>query len=293
MCLRLVANLTAGYRDGVSDLIEAAILGVVQGLTEFLPISSTGHLILAEKALGIQGDKFGLRFDAAIHLGTLTAVLIYFRLRWLSLAGAWFQSLATRDWQATPDSRLAWLLLLATIPAGLIGLAIESTAEDTFRSPALVAVMLIAFCLPMLLAERLGRQDRDLGSIRPLDALLLGLAQSIALIPGVSRSGITISAGMLRGFRREEAAAFAFLLSAPIIAAAGGKQIFDIVRGDVDGASAAYDVYAVGLITAAMVGYVTIAFLLRFLRTNPLNAFIIYRVCLGVAVLGLVAAGVL
>ena len=275
------------------DVLEAAILGIVQGLTEFLPISSTGHLILTEKALGISQDEFGLRFDAAIHLGTLAAVLIYFRATWLNLVRAWLGSLAARNWQATSDSRLAWLLLLGTIPAGLIGLAIESTAEDTFRSPALVAAMLILFCAPMILAERLSRQDRELDSLQPLDAILLGLAQSIALIPGVSRSGITISAGMLRNLRREEAAAFAFLLSAPIIAAAGGKQLFDIARGEAGGSSAGFEVYFVGLVTAGIVGYVAIAFLLRYLRANPLNAFIVYRLCLGVSVLGLVAAGVL
>ena len=305
------------------DVIEAAILGVVQGLTEFLPISSTGHLVIVEEALGISQDEFGLRFDAAIHLGTLAAVIVYFRATWAALLLGWLQSLRLRDWQATPDSRLAWLLLLATIPAGLTGLAIESTADAAFRSPALVAFMLIVFCLPLIAAEwsvgkrsagdgvgRAGRSPsdqsagregsrpslaqsgRDTASATPVDAIILGLAQSVALIPGVSRSGITISAGMLRGFRREEAAAFTFLLSAPIIAAAGGKQIFDIARGE-PGGSVHYGVYAVGLITAGLVGYAAIAFLLRYLRTNTLYAFVAYRIVLGVTVLSLVGAGAL
>jgi undecaprenyl-diphosphatase len=153
--------------------------------------------------------------------------------------------------------------------------------------------MLILFSLPIYLAERWGSQQRTLTDIRPLDALIMGVAQAIALIPGVSRSGITISAAMFDGFRREQAATFAFLLSAPIIAAAGGKQIFDIVRGKDGESDATLDVYLVGLVTAGVVGYVAIAFLLKFLRGNPLNVFIVYRVVLGIVVLGLVGAGVL
>jgi len=277
----------------VGDLLEAAILGIVQGLTEFLPISSTGHLILTEKALGIEDGKFGLQFDAAIHLGTLAAVLVYFRVTILSLIVAWGQSISARNWQHTTDSKLAWLLLLGTIPAGVAGLFFESTIEDTIREPEVVAIMLIVFSLPMYLAERWGTQQRSLTDIRPLDALIMGVAQAIALIPGVSRSGITISAAMFDGFKREQAATFAFLLSAPIIAAAGGKQVFDIIRGEDGESDASFDVYLVGLVTAGVVGYVAIAFLLKFLRGNPLNVFIIYRVVLGAIVLALVAAGAL
>jgi len=277
----------------VGDILEAAILGIVQGLTEFLPISSTGHLILTEKVLGIEEGEFGLQFDAAIHLGTLAAVLVYFRVTILSLIVAWGQSISARDWQHTTDSKLAWLLLLGTIPAGVAGLFLESTIEDTIREPEVVAIMLIVFSLPMYLAERWGTQQRSLTDTRPLDALIVGVAQAIALIPGVSRSGITISAAMFDGFKREQAATFAFLLSAPIIAAAGGKQVFDIIRGEDGESDATFGVYAVGLVTAGVVGYVAIAFLLKFLRGNPLNVFIIYRVVLGVIVLGLVAAGAL
>ena len=300
------------------DLLKAVILGVIQGLTEFLPVSSTGHLVIAEEALGISHGEFGLRFDAAIHLGTLTAVLVYYRTLLLSLAGDWLMSLRTRDWAITPNSRLAWLLLLGTIPAGLAGLALESTAEDTFRSPALVAAMLILFSGPLLLAEwvagrhsaleasaasnpgaapvgsgafALHSSGRELSQASTLDALIYGVAQSIALIPGVSRSGITISAAMFDGFKREQAAVFTFLLSAPIIAAAGGKQVFDIARGEASGSND-LAIYAVGLITAAIVGYAAIAFLLRYLRTNTLYVFVAYRIALGVLVLGLVAAGV-
>jgi len=276
----------------VSDLLEAAVLGIVQGLTEFLPVSSTGHLILTEKFLGISEDEFGLQFDAAIHLGTLAAVLVYFRRTAVTLARAWLRSIAARDWQESLDSRLAWLLIAGTAPAAVAGAAIESTAESAFRSPELVAAMLVIFCLPLHLAERLGAQRRGIGDAGPADALLVGAAQAIALVPGVSRSGITISAGMLAGLRREEAAVFAFLLSAPIIAGAGGKQLFDALT-DGSTAAAGPHVYAAGMLTAAVVGYAAIAFLLRYLRGNPLYAFIAYRVALGALVFGLALAGVL
>lgn len=275
----------------MADLLEALVLGVVQGLTEFLPISSTGHLILTEELLGIPQDRFGLQFDAAIHLGTLTAVLFYFHDTVRRLIVAWFASLASRDWRASPDSILAWLLIVGTIPAAVAGALIESTAESELRDPAIVGAMLLLFCLPMLLAERSRRGERGIYDAGIKDALLLGVAQSVALIPGVSRSGITISTGMLAGLRREEAASFAFLLSVPVIAGAGGKQIFDALSGNET--SAGVDVYAVGLIAAAVVGYAAVAFLMRFLRVRSLLSFVAYRVVLGVTVLALVAAGVL
>jgi len=277
----------------VADLLEALVLGIVQGLTEFLPISSTGHLILTEEVLGIREGKFGLQFDAAIHLGTLAAVLVYFRDSVRRLLAAWFESLAVRNWSVTPESRLAWLLIIGTIPAAVAGALIEDTVESELRDPAVVGAMLLVFCLPMLLAEYRRRGDREISDAGIKDALLLGVAQGVALIPGVSRSGITISAGMLAGFRREEAATFAFLLSAPVIAGAGGKQIFDALRDDASAAGVGADVYAVGLVSAALVGYAAVAFLMRFLRLRSLLAFVAYRVVLGVLVLGLVAAGVL
>lgn len=271
-------------------MLEALVLGIVQGLTEFLPISSTGHLILTEEFLGIPEGKFGLPFDAAIHLGTLAAVLVYFRQTITRIVAAWFASLAGLNWRHTPQSQLAWLLILGTIPAVIAGVLIESTAEDELRDPALVAVMMILFCIPMILAERWGRGRREIADVTPRDALLIGVAQSVALIPGVSRSGITISTGMLAGLRREEAASFAFLLSAPVIAGAGGKQVFDAVR-DGNSAAGGLDVYLTGLIAAAIVGYVAVAFLMKYLRTNSLMGFVAYRVVLGVFVLALVAAG--
>lgn len=279
----------------MSDILEAIILGIVQGLTEFLPISSTGHLILTEKALGISSEDFGLRFDAAIHLGTLSAVLIYFRTMILGFAVAWLASIKARKWNLSRDSRLAWLLILGTIPAGIAGYLLESTAEDTFREPALVGAMLILFSAPMYLAERLGKRNRTLDDMGPKDALMMGVAQGVALIPGVSRSGITISTGMLINFKREEAATFVFLMSAPVIAAAGGKQLFDIATGESSSTGLQNEllVYLVGLVTAGIVGFAAIAYLMKFLRFNTLKVFIIYRLILGSLVLALAAAGVL
>jgi undecaprenyl-diphosphatase len=275
----------------VAELLEALVLGIVQGLTEFLPISSTGHLILTQELLGIPEDKFGLQFDAAIHLGTLTAVLVYFRQRVTRLIVAWVASLKSRDWRMNADSRLAWLLAVGTIPAAVAGALIEDTAESKLRDPALVGATLLIFCIPMIVAENVRRGQRDLNSAGVKEALLLGAAQAVALIPGVSRSGITISTGMIAGFRREEAATFAFLLSAPVIAGAGGKQLFDALRDG--GSSAGADIYAMGLISAGVVGYAAVAFLMRYLRVGSLMPFVAYRVVLGMLVLALVAAGVL
>jgi len=276
----------------MSDLFSAIVLGVVQGLTEFLPVSSTGHLILTQKILGVDDKEFGLQFDAAIHLGTLAAVLLYFRTTFVELIAAWFKSVAVRRWDVSSQSKLAWLLILGTIPAGILGILIQSKAEDAIRSPALVATMLLLFTLPMLAAERYGSQERDLDDVAPKDALIVGVAQSIALIPGVSRSGITISAAMFDGFKREQAAVFTFLLAAPITAAAGLKQVFDIARGHTEGDTQAA-VIAAGVVTSFVVGFAAIAFLIPYLRTNRLTIFAAYRVVLGVLVLGLVAAGAL
>jgi undecaprenyl-diphosphatase len=276
----------------MSDLLSAIVLGIVQGLTEFLPVSSTGHLILAQKILGIDDKEFGLQFDAAIHLGTLAAVLLYFRLTFVLLIRDWFKSVAARRWDVTSQSKLAWLLILGTIPAGILGILIQSEAEDAIRSPALVATMLLLFTLPMLAAERYGSQQRDVDEATPTDAVLLGLSQSIALIPGVSRSGITISAAMFDGFKREQAAVFTFLLAAPITAAAGLKQVFDIASGHTEGSTSG-SVIATGVLVSFVVGFAAIAFLIPYLRTNRLNIFAAYRVVLGVLVLGLVAGGAL
>ena len=274
----------------IEDLLKAAILGAVQGLTEFLPVSSTGHLIIAEDLLGVDEDQYGLAFDAALHLGTLAALLAYFGRTWLVLLRAGIDVVRERS-LVDPQGRLAWLIVIATIPAALLGLAFEPLIEDAFRSPALVAVMLIAFSGVFVIAERMGSGEREMTDLRLGDAIFVGLAQAIALVPGVSRAGATISAGLMRDVRRTEAASFAFLLSAPIVGAAGLRGVSGAVGDFIDGSLGGSDVafFLTGMLMAAVVGYAAIAFLLRFLATNTLIPFAIYRTALGVLILVVLA----
>jgi len=278
----------------IEDLLKAAILGTVQGLTEFLPVSSTGHLILLQDLLKVDEDRYGLAFDAAIHLGTLAALLVYFGRRWLDLARSGLRALRDRS-SIDGEGRLAWLIVLGTVPAAVLGLAFGGFIEDELRSPVLVAVMLIAFSVVFVAAERFGRRRRELYDLRWRDALFVGLAQALALVPGVSRSGATISAGLFRDVERPDAATFGFLLSAPVIAGAGGlalaRSLVDVAQGELGGEEIAF--FITGMVFAAIVGYAAIAFLLRFLVTNTLVPFVYYRVGLAVVVLGAVAAGAL
>ena len=275
------------------DLIKAAVLGTVQGLTEFLPVSSTGHLLLVQRVLGVDEDRYGLSFDASIHMGTLLSLLVFYGRRWLTLTQGGLVALRRRS-LADPEGRLAWMIVLATIPAAAAGFVFSHAIEHTLRQPWIVAMMLILFSGVFLLAEAVGKRTRDLGRVGAVDALVIGAAQALALVPGVSRSGGTISAGLLRGFERREAASFAFLLSAPIIAGAGGKTLLDVAQEFADGKLGGDDAafFATGFVFAAVVGYAAIAFLLRFLASNTLRPFVYYRVGLGLlvfAVLGVQA----
>ena len=273
------------------DLLKAALLGAVQGLTEFVPVSSTGHLVLVEHYLGVDQERFGLSFDAALHLGTLLSLLVFFRDDWLRLGSAAVGSLA-RPSVADPQARIALLIVLGTLPAAIAGFFLESYIESTFRSPALVAVMLIVFSIPFVLAERFGRRDRIEGDLSWRDSLVIGTAQAVALVPGVSRSGMTVSTGLLRNFDRETAARFAFLLSAPIIAGAGLKQLFDTFGDYQDGVLQRADgaFFVVGFVTSAIVGYAAIALLMRVLTRRGLMPFVYYRLALGSAIFVVVAA---
>ena len=283
------------------ELLKAAILGTVQGLTEFLPVSSTGHLILLEKALDVDQDTFGLTFDAAIHLGTLLSILILLRHEVLRLATGWLNSLRpdarrpgglARRLEGNDDARLAWLIIIGTAPAAVLGVFLESTVEDAFRRPILVASTLIAFSVVLALAEWLSSKRRSMAELGIPGTLFIGFAQAVALVPGVSRSGITMSAGLFAGLQRRQAALFAFLLSAPVIAGAGLKKLYDVfdeVRaGGLDASDLRF--FAVGFVLSAIWGAAAIAFLLRFLQRNPLYVFVWYRVALGLTVLGILAA---
>lgn len=278
----------------IQDLLEAAVLGTVQGLTEFLPVSSTGHLIIFEELLGVDQDKYGLTFDAALHLGTLLALLWFFGHRWIDLAAGAVRAVRERSF-ADAEGRLAWLVVLGTIPAAVLGFAFEDQIEDAFREPALVGMMLIAFSGIFVWAEAVSKRVRTSADIGWFDALFVGVAQAVALVPGVSRSGATISAGLFRDLQRPEAATFAFLLSAPVIAGAGLSKLVeaagDVADGELGGSDLAF--FAVGFAFAAVVGYLSIRFLLRFLATNSLMPFVYYRVAVGVLVLALVPTDVL
>jgi undecaprenyl-diphosphatase len=269
------------------DVLKAIALGVVQGLTEFLPVSSTAHLILAEDLLGIDDERYGLAFDASLHMGTLAALLAYFGGRWVRLARAAFVALRARTF-GDPDGRLAWLILLGTLPAAAIGFAFERQIEDSLRSPWLIASMLVGFSGVFVVAERFGAREHGIERMGVADALIVGFAQAVALVPGVSRSGATISAGLLRGYDRRDAATFAFLLSAPVIAGAGTRASAGAVRDFIDGTLGRDEAvfFATAVVTAAIVGYAAIAFLLRYLATNSLLPFVAYRVALAVVIFG-------
>ncbi len=261
------------------DVFETIVLGVVQGITEFLPISSTGHLILVPWFLGWEAQ--GLAFDVALHIGTLFAVLWYFRKDWLAFAQAGIR--VAQGHRNEPDARMVGLIVAATIPGALAGLAAEDLVETYLRSPLVVAFALISLALILIVAERTGRRDKHLDSISWKDALVVGLAQALAIIPGVSRSGVTITAALFRGMHRHSAAHFSFFLSAPIIAGAGTKKIFDLFSEGLTGNQ--MTMLGIGILTSGIVGYLAIAFLLRFLATHTTYAFIYYRIALGIVVL--------
>jgi undecaprenyl-diphosphatase len=274
------------------DLLKAAVLGIVQGLTEFLPVSSTGHLVLLEKAFGLSQDRLGLPFDAALHLGTLIAILVFFWATILRMIGAWLASIRERRWDVSTDSRLAWLIAIGTVPAGVIGFFFESTIEDKLRQPLTIAVMLVVFGGVLVLAELWGARRLRASQLGAKGALFVGLAQAIALIPGVSRSGITMSAGLFAKLEREQAAVFAFLLSAPIVAGAGLKGLYDALKEARDGLLGREDFafFLVGFTLAAITGYLTIGVLLRFLRGHSFYPFVAYRLGLAVLVVVVVIA---
>lgn len=268
------------------ELFKAIFLGAIQGIAEFLPISSTGHLILAEHILGVSQDKFGLTFDAALHMGTLVALLWFYFHQWQELVPAGLNIIKTRKIK-TAQEKLVAILLLATIPGAAIGLLLEKKVETIFRSPELVAWSLIIFSFVLLYVEKTGKKIKKVEQMSWLDGLTIGFAQAIALIPGVSRSGITIATGMWKGLTRAESARFAFLLSAPIIAGAGGVQLLKAVSLFINHGLSSSELlfFAVGIISAAVFGYLTIKYFLRYLAHNSLMVFIWYRIILGIVIL--------
>ena len=279
-------------------LWQAVVLGVVQGLTEFLPVSSSAHLLVVPWLL--DWEEPGLAFDAALHLGTLAAVVVYFWRDLLAMARAFPgaivhpRAVLRSDLPADVPARMALLIALGTMPAlgvGLLGQraidAIYHPGEGTSDGAIVaVAVALIALALLLLVAERVARHVRGMASLTTRDALIIGAAQAGALIPGVSRSGTTITAGLFRGLARADAARFSFLLGVPIVAAAGLKGVLDIVSSGVD--AGALGVFSAGLVASALAGFAAIWGLLRYLQQASTAVFIIYRIVLGVLLLVLV-----
>jgi len=257
------------------NVIYAILLGVLQGATEFLPVSSSGHLVLAEHFLGF--SEGGLVFDIALHLGTLAAILVYFRRDFLLMAKAFLPGRGA-DPEVAFYRRLFFFLCLATVPGALFGVLLEKPAETLFRSPALVATTMGGIGLLLLWAERAGRRNRDIHAISLTDALLIGLSQAVAVVPGVSRSGITMTTGLFRGLNREAAARFSFLMSAPIIFGAGVYSIPKIIKQGTSGGEGT--LYLAGFVAAALSGYAVIAWLLKFVRTRSFDIFAYYRLAL-------------
>ncbi|MBX5443871.1 undecaprenyl-diphosphatase UppP [Sphaerobacter sp.] len=277
------------------DVLRAIVLGAVQGLTEFLPISSSAHLIIVPWLFG--WEESGLTFDVALHLGTLVAVLVYFWREIAQIAVAVPRGLIERRPLADPMARLGWIILLGSIPAAIAGF-IAADAIDSFfhggdggnTAIVLVALLMIALAVLLALAERIAKHERSFECVTGRDGLVVGLAQALALLPGVSRSGSTITAALFRGLQRDAAARFSFLLGIPAIVGAGVFETRSLLETGL--APGEEQVFLAGMATAAIVGYLAIAFLLRYLRTRSTMIFVVYRLGLGVLLLALVATGV-
>jgi undecaprenyl-diphosphatase len=271
----------------LEEILQAIIIGIVQGLTEFLPVSSSAHLILLPRALGWDDALINSsEFVVMLHMGTLAALLLYFWRDVLVLLAASWAMLRERSMGDDPNRKLALVLLLSVIPAAIFGLAFESVIEDVFYDAVIVIPFILVVGAGILwLAERFGTREHELSQAGFGDAAVIGIAQALALIPGISRSGITIAAGLFRGLKRDAAARFAFLMGIPIIAGAGLWKTRAIVSGgagDIDLA-----VLAAGVTAAAISGWLAIGFLLRYLRHHSTGIFIAYRLIAAVVLLAL------
>jgi len=276
-------------------IVQSIVLGIVQGLAEFIPISSSAHLVIVPWLFGWTNPALtSLTFDVALHLGTLLAVLLFFASDWARLIAAWFKSIVQFRIGDDPDRRMAWFILLACVPGGISGVLLESKISEAFHSNPIpqgsmlfMAGAIAGLALLLGLADRFARHQRNFGQIKARDALYIGLAQAFAVIPGVSRSGATITAGLALGIEREAAARFSFLLSAPIIAGAGLKSLYDLVKQISAGAVAGAElvIFPIGFVAAAASGFLCIKFLLGYLKKHSAAVFVWYRVALAALVL--------
>ena len=283
----LVAADSAGALAEPVTWGQAVILGVLQGLTEFLPISSSAHLLVFSQIFGWTDP--GAAFTAVTQIGTETAVLIYFARDIVRILTAWFGQFAHPETRGDPDVRMGWLVIIGTIPIGLLGFVFSDQIETVARNLYLVAFTLIFFGLLLGIADRTSRSIKDLGQLSVRDGLVYGLCQALALIPGVSRSGATITAGLFMGYTREAATRYAFLLAIPAVLASGFYQALDIGSDP----AVAWGPTILATVIAFVIGYAVIAWLIRYVSTNSYMPFVIYRVSLGTVVLVLLGTGVL
>jgi len=258
------------------NVFQAAVLGLIQGLTEFLPVSSTAHLIIIPKFLGWEDP--GLTFDVALHLGTLVALLLFFWQDWVNLiqSGIGYAQ-GKRGQQYDP---LFWYIVLATIPGGIAGLLFEKKADRDLRDLRIIAAALVLLALVLVIAEFKGRKRKQIEQVSIADAIIVGCAQALAIIPGVSRSGVTITAGLFRDMKRDAAARFSFLLSTPLIAGAAAKKTLEVAKEGLPAGQAMP--FAVGILVSAIVGIFAIKILLRFLQSHSTFVFVYYRIALGI-----------
>ena len=260
-------------------LFHSLLLGIIQGLTEFIPVSSTAHLLIAQYLLGLPADNFAFAFNVLIQLGTLLALIVFFWRDWLSLIKAFFATPFS-----TPDNALAWYVIIATIPALIVGFLLRHAIESLFKTPLIEAcIRLFSAAILLALAEYFGRRNRRLENMKWLDAVIVGLFQILAVFPGASRSGSTISGGMLRGFDRTSAAHFAFLISAPVMLAAGAYEALGLLK--LPGLGSFLPGLAVGFIAAAIVGWFSIRWLLNYLTHHSLYRFAAYCAVVGLLAL--------
>ena len=270
------------------DFLKAVVLGVIQGLTEFLPISSSAHLRIFPELFG-WGDP-GAAFTAVIQIGTELAVLIYFRKDIRRIGRAWLRAVWDPAWRGHPDARMGWFVIIGSLPIVVLGIALKDVIESDFRSLWIIGTTLIVLGVVLGIADRVGRNERTMESMSWQHAVLMGLAQAMALIPGVSRSGATISMARLLNYEREAATRFAFLLAIPAVVGAGIFELREIPGGD-----NAYGPVPtlIATVVSFLVGYAAIAWLLRYVTTRSYLPFVIYRIALGAGTLLLTAAGVL
>jgi len=270
------------FTGDLVKLISAAILGIVQGLTEFLPISSSAHLIIVPWLIGWESNS--LAFDVALHVGTAISVLVFFRKDWIHLARETIVGLKEGSPLGNPHRRLAWFLVVATIPAVIVGLTLEDIVENKLRSPLVTVFPLVLFAVLLYFADRISAKNRNIDSLTWADSIWIGISQAIALIPGVSRSGITMTAAMMRNCDRTSAARFSFLLSTPVIVGAAVLEGFQLIRSILNPVEGIVDeqwsIFLTGVVFAAAAGFLCIRYFLIYVRRKSFTPFVLYRIVL-------------